>query len=181
MKKLVFLIAFLLSISSGVYADTYAIQKEDGTISILYYGQNSSKTLEQAIQDAGMSGLPYIAVSSVPDDRTARECWRILDNTIIVDETCKQEHDFQDIINSFDVVKFQSGLLSLVSGLSNINLRFEFAAINAFATNKDFQGIRDYLLFLIQNNIATEGDYNLVNEVLKTQSIDLDNLPNGID
>lgn len=73
----------------------------------------------------------------------------------------------------FDLVKFQGDLFVHVSEYSNVNLRLEFAAINTFAQNKDFSGMKQYLQFLVSNAIATEGDYGIISSVLMTQGIDL--------
>ena len=82
--------------------------------------------------------------------------------------------EVHDWVKEFSVEVFQSGLFSILGSLSNINLRLEFGALNTFATNKDFTGIKQYLGFLITNSIATTGDYDAVNEVTKYQHIDLE-------
>ena len=78
--------------------------------------------------------------------------------------------------SEFNLVSFQSGLASaLVSGeFSSVALRSEFAALNAYAENKDFSGMKAYIGWLISNGIVILYDYSVVNAVTKLQGIDLD-------
>ena len=78
----------------------------------------------------------------------------------------------------FDVVAFQTALaqLLLTGALSNVNLRFEFAAIIAYVSIKDFAGLYQYAQWLIVQGIATTKDLTAINNVCKTQGIDLTNL-----
>jgi hypothetical protein len=78
----------------------------------------------------------------------------------------------------FDVVAFQTALaqLLLTGGLSNVNLRFEFAAIIAYVSIKDFAGLYQYAQWLIGQGIATADDLMAINNVCKVQGIDLTNL-----
>ena len=78
----------------------------------------------------------------------------------------------------FNAVTFQAALFQLLvsGGLSNPNLRFEFASINAFVTNGDFAGLKQYCLWLISESIATQDDFTAINNACKSQGIDLENL-----
>lgn len=73
----------------------------------------------------------------------------------------------------FDLIKFQGDLFVHVSEYSNVDLRLEFAALNTFAQNKDFVGMKQYLQFLVSKTLATDGDYGIIAAVLLTQGIDL--------
>lgn len=75
---------------------------------------------------------------------------------------------------SFNVETFQTGLFGIIAQLSDPSLRWDFGALNAFSTNKDFSGMKQYLNDLIAAGAAVQGDYDAVNGVLKNQSVDLD-------
>ena len=78
-----------------------------------------------------------------------------------------QEH----LLGAFDVVMFQGDLMNLLPVISTPNLRLEFGAINTFASNKDFSGMQQYLGFLLQNQIATQGDVDAVLGCVSKQGI----------
>ena len=77
---------------------------------------------------------------------------------------------------SFDEIVFQTGLAdAVVSGkFSTPTLRSEFAALNTYATNSDFLGMKGYIQWLISIGSAQAGDYTAVNNVTKAQGVDLD-------
>jgi len=78
----------------------------------------------------------------------------------------------------FDVVAFQTSLaqLLLTGALSNVNLRFEFAAIIAYVSNGNFAGLYQYAEWLISQGIATADDLTAINNACKAQGVDLENL-----
>lgn len=80
-----------------------------------------------------------------------------------------------DLPIPFDVIAFQTALaqLLLTGTLSNVNLRFEFAAIIAYVSIKDFAGLYQYAQWLIGQGIATADDLTAINNVCKTQGVDL--------
>lgn len=79
-----------------------------------------------------------------------------------------------DPVEEFDVKLFQDGLLAILPELSSFNLRLEFGALNTFAYNKDFAGMKQYMEALVANNIATADDYEQVSALLIAQGIDLE-------
>lgn len=78
----------------------------------------------------------------------------------------------------FDVVAFQTALaqLLLTGALSNVSLRFEFAAIIAYVSIKDFAGLYQYAQWLIGQGIATTADFIAINSACIAQGVDLTNL-----
>ena len=75
---------------------------------------------------------------------------------------------------AFNLVLFQSDLAALLPTLSNPDLRWEFAALNTYATNKDFAGIAWYMNFLYAAGAATADDITAVNALLTKQGIIVD-------
>lgn len=77
MKKL-FLFLLLMS-PSLLFADMYAVEREDGGVSIInYYG---GEPLEKIVKELGFWGLPITKVSSedLPDTKEDREFWKMND------------------------------------------------------------------------------------------------------
>lgn len=75
-------------------------------------------------------------------------------------------------LGAFDVERFQSELFDILpSGLSSIDLRLEFGALNTFAENKDFIGMVQYLNLLLGNGIATQNDVDTVSAIVTSQGI----------
>jgi hypothetical protein len=71
----------------------------------------------------------------------------------------------------FDLVMFQTDLASLLPTLSDINLRWEFAALNTYATNKDFEGMAGYMDMLVSGEVALQSDDDAVIALLTKQGI----------
>lgn len=93
-------------------------------------------------------------------------------NQIVTDYEASSDY----YIANFDVDDFQNDLLSALSSFSDKNLRLEFAAMKAFAEAKNFAGMRDYIYWLIQQEVATQGDFTILNNITKSQGVDLENL-----
>lgn len=72
---------------------------------------------------------------------------------------------------AFDIVTFQTDLANLLPALSSPNLRWEFAALNTYATNKDFEGMAGYLTMLVGAEAATQNDMDAVIALLTKQGI----------
>lgn len=94
--KNIFLFSFLVLFSSEAFAaiEPYAIEREDGGVSVKYYNTNSRYTLEEELVRDGMPGRPAAKLSAVPDIslESDREFWKVQGNRIIVDETKKTAH-----------------------------------------------------------------------------------------
>jgi hypothetical protein len=165
MKKLsIFFLATLL-VCNNAYAIWYIIDS-DGVVRTNCSSEPDSADLDTrgqyAVQSSEVVELgktEYRGKKFVAIPKTAAE---------IAEEARKNSPEY-----NFDIVKFQGDLFVHVSEYSNVNLRLEFAAINTFAQNKDFSGMKQYLQFLVSNAIATEGDYGIISSVLMTQGIDL--------
>lgn len=90
--------------------------------------------------------------------------------TIVADWMTTQDY----YVNAFDIVQFQSELFDIVpSGLSTIDLRLEFGALNTYAYNKDFTGMTNYLNLLLSNSIATQDDVDAVSGIVTSQGVTL--------
>ena len=98
MKKLIFLI-YLLSTAtvcfSEIETEIYAVGRDDGGISVIYYIPGSSKSLENILRSQGLIGKPIkrITKSDFPA-REDRKYWKLNDvpvgKKIIVDTVAKQ-------------------------------------------------------------------------------------------
>jgi hypothetical protein len=73
--------------------------------------------------------------------------------------------------NNFNLVSFQTDLANLLPTLSDINLRWEFAALNTYATNKDFEGMAGYMDMLVNGGVAVQADDDAVIALLIKQGI----------
>jgi hypothetical protein len=74
----------------------------------------------------------------------------------------------------FDVIRFQTDLAGLLPTLSDSKLRWEFAALNTYATNLDFPGLAWYINLLYAGGAATLADIEAVIALLKKQNVTLD-------
>ena len=72
---------------------------------------------------------------------------------------------------NFDLVAFQTSLASILPSLSSPNLRWEFAALNTYATNKDFEGMAGYMDMLVAIGAAQQSDDDAVVALLTAQGI----------
>jgi hypothetical protein len=72
---------------------------------------------------------------------------------------------------NFNLVMFQGDLANALPSLSSPNLRWEFAALNTYATNKDFEGLAGYLGQLVALGAATQDDIDSVIFLLTKQGI----------
>jgi len=71
----------------------------------------------------------------------------------------------------FDLVMFQTDLANILPSLSDPNLRWEFAALNTYATNKDFEGMAGYMDMLGAAGAAQQSDDDAVIALLTKQGI----------
>jgi hypothetical protein len=76
--------------------------------------------------------------------------------------------------NKFDVIVFQTDLQNALPTLSNLNLRWEFGALNTYATNRDFEGLAWYVNMLYAGAVATEGDVAVIMSLLSKQGLILE-------
>jgi hypothetical protein len=90
--KILLLIAMIL-LSKPVYAETYAVEKPDGSVSIAQYFENSGDTLDEFLADSGFAGLPFykIGPSTLPS-REDRDFWQVKDGKVSVNEVKKQAY-----------------------------------------------------------------------------------------
>lgn len=90
MRKL--LILFLFGFCSVSYADTYAVDRSDGGVSIINYNEGSKDTLQEVIHDLGFDGRPVkrISASDLPSTREDRKYWTLQGNKVVVDAAKKQ-------------------------------------------------------------------------------------------
>lgn len=79
-------------------------------------------------------------------------------------------------LNNFDLVQFQGDLAAAaVAGQFTMSDPIiEFAPLNTYATNLDFEGMKSYILWRIATGKAQASDYGVVNAITKLQNIDLD-------
>jgi hypothetical protein len=101
--------------------------------------------------------------------------WWKVDNGTLRQKT-QEEYDAwnntQDRVRGrFDLVLFQTDLSNLLPSLSNPNLRWEFAALNTYATNKDFEGMAGYMDMLVGAGAALQTDDDAVIALLTKQGI----------
>jgi len=66
---------------------------------------------------------------------------------------------------------FQTDLANILPSLSDPNLRWEFAALNTYATNKDFEGMAGYMDMLGAAGAAQQSDDDAVIALLTKQGI----------
>jgi hypothetical protein len=88
-------------------------------------------------------------------------------------EALPDEYSQAHFIDAFDIVLFQTDLANLLPSLSNSNLRWEFAALNTYATNKDFEGMAGYMDMLVSAEAALQTDDDAVIALLTKQGIEL--------
>lgn len=110
--------------------------------------------------------------------------WHSTKEVIVVSDTEVDEYTLKITISSlpdsysqtylrgaFDIVLFQTDLASLLPSLSNPNLRWEFAALNTYAQNKDFEGMTGYMDMLVLAGAALQSDDDAVVALLTKQGI----------
>lgn len=171
MKKIIFILVSFF-ICNIVFASTYAIKKLDDSLSILYYNDNGGKSLDQVIIDSGLSNLPYEKINSLPDSGADRDCWRLVDHEVIVDETCldSQEH----AVKKFNVSKFTDDLNKAFVGEEAIPLIPYYAVIKDYAAWPDFANMKSLVDGLVSAGILSQDGYTTFKGVLMLQNIDLD-------
>jgi len=95
MKKIIVLIGFLsiCSFAWAVDVDRYAVEREDGGVSIVSYVKGSTKSFEKVLEDNGLSGRPITALSDadIPKTRADRKYWKMSGKKIVINEFEKQE------------------------------------------------------------------------------------------
>ena len=79
-------------------------------------------------------------------------------------------------VGVFDPIQFQQDLLTAYvdNQFSNIGLDSKFAALNTCAINGDFEGMAQYLNFLLSKSVITQSDFNIVNNILKSYNCGID-------
>ena len=110
--------------------------------------------------------------------------WRDSGEVVVVSDTQVDETSLKAAIsglpdeysqehcrNVFDIVMFQTDLATLLPSLSDPNLRWEFAALNTYATNKDFEGMAGYMDMLVSAGAAQQADDDSVIALLTKQGI----------
>jgi len=173
MKKNLIVLAFLLSVCFPVFAQDNVVYEQGGKVRVI--NPSSGFTAEQIRdKDVPVGVTAYIVASSDLPDQAYSSIWKIEDGKVVIDgsKLAVFQKDFRE--KKFDLVKFQGDLFTHIAEYSNVNLRLEFGAINTFAQNKDFAGIKQYLQFLVSQQIATEGDYGIIAAALLTQGIYLE-------
>lgn len=103
---------------------------------------------------------------------------RLLTDQEIIDlkhslENLPNEYSQEYFRSEFDLVMFQSDLADLLPSLSDPNLRWEFAALNTYATNKDFEGMASYMDMLVSVGAAQQSDDDSVIALLTKQGIEV--------
>lgn len=164
MKKLIFAFAFLLICSSAFAVDTNL-----GKLNLTEKQFSQSESLKNdVIRGFSYWGGGMITVVSTRD-LTSGEKSELISNM----ESLPDEYTQAHYISAFDVVMFQQDLADALIGdqLSSDSLRLEFAALNAYAINKDFDGMYSYLGWLISKGIATEKDVTVVVAILANQGV----------
>jgi len=73
----------------------------------------------------------------------------------------------------FDVDKFVARLGDILPTLSNFNLRFELAPIEAYANAQNWTGLNWYFTQLVNGGVATQDDFDKLKGVLLEQGIQL--------
>lgn len=79
LTSLLFISLFSQSIASYAQSEEiYLIEKPDGTVAVHHYFIGSKDTLEDAINNAGLSGLPMknITQSDIPASKEDRKYWK---------------------------------------------------------------------------------------------------------
>ena len=87
------LILFVLLIlnAGSAHADLYAIEREDGGVTIYNYNEGSRSSLESEIKELGLFGRPIFKIekSDMPNEK--QKYWKIQNGKILVDEVKKSE------------------------------------------------------------------------------------------
>ena len=96
MKKLIFV--FLIILSSPAFAETYAVERADGGVTIIDYNESANQSLETTLNDFGLSGRPIkrVLLPDFPSDRKDRKYWKMNDVPIgkkIIIDTVKKDAD----------------------------------------------------------------------------------------
>ena len=95
---MILLILFLL-FSPAVYAQTemYAVQRDDGGVSIVYYIPGSSDTLEDVLRENELEGKPVkrIKEDAFQESKADRDFWTFAGSKIRLDQFKKQEAQVQ--------------------------------------------------------------------------------------
>jgi len=94
--RLAVLISFIFTIFSPLNgsAETYAVDRADGGVSIVNYFDGASKSLDQVLNDIGLHGRPFkkIANGDMPQTKQDRNFWKLLGSKVVVDAVKKQAH-----------------------------------------------------------------------------------------
>lgn len=93
---MIFILMILMFFCQTAEAALYAVEREDGEVSIVNYNEGSSDSLYDVMNDLGFIGKPIRAIkeTDLPDTREDRKFWKINDvpigKKIVIDETKKQ-------------------------------------------------------------------------------------------
>ena len=101
MKKIIFwTFLFCLFVSwlaiLDARAETYAVERADGGITVVAYQDGANDSLETVLRDLGLLGRPIKKVSNedFPSDRSDRDFWKLNDipigKKIVIDTVKKQ-------------------------------------------------------------------------------------------
>lgn len=170
MKKLSLSLAFLL-ICSSAFASTYAFTRSGGKVSILYYNENGQKSLEQVIKDSGLEGLPMIEPTSIPSDRTNRDCWAVLGSEVVVDEACATSQETASL--KFDAKILLGDLYQGLPTESALKLAPYTGAMQSMMDWKNFAGIRQLVEGLVAQGVVTSEEQTVIYQAFLNQGIDL--------
>lgn len=93
MIKLLFL--FIFGFCSIAHAETYAVDRADGGVSIISYNESASDTLQDVVRDLGFEGRPIkrISESDIPASREDRDSWTVQGKKIVIDTDKKQARE----------------------------------------------------------------------------------------
>ena len=88
-----FLIIFLMIFQPISFASMYAVERPDGSLSILHYFEGSSDTLEEVVSELGYEGYAIYPITKddLPDKADGK-FWVMDGNKIKVDNVKKQAH-----------------------------------------------------------------------------------------
>ena len=85
------ILLILLLISGTAFAETYTVEKPDGSLVIAHYFENSQDTLEEFLESLGLEGLPVSRIDpSTFPPREDRKYWKKSGNNIVIDTVKKQ-------------------------------------------------------------------------------------------
>jgi len=89
-----------------------------------------------------------------------------------IDQAITEYEASQEYIRpNFNVGLFQADLAAILPTLSNFNLRWEFAGLNAYAASGEFENLAGYMSMLVSGGAALQSDADAVIALLTKQGI----------